>query len=80
MNNFRLQLPNFSSKFGAILLAITIALAAIGLGGWWWLQRNSPLNIQAELLHTPAAAKFLPRKANLSIYLQLDPNQLPANQ
>lgn len=32
MNNFRLQLPNFSSKFGAILLAITIALAAIGLG------------------------------------------------
>jgi hypothetical protein len=78
MNNFRLQLPNFNSKFGAILLAITIALAAVGLGGWWWLQRNSPLNIQAELLHTPAAAKFLPRKANLSIYLQLDPNQLPA--
>ena len=78
MNNFRLQLPNFNSKFGAILLAITIALAAVGLGGWWWLQRNSPLNIQAELLHTPAAAKFLPRKANLSLYLQLDPNQLPA--
>ena len=73
----KFRLPPIS-RFTAILLAISLGLAAIGMGGWWWLQRSSPLHFQAEQLHEPAAARFLPRSANLSFYLQLDPNQLPA--
>jgi len=62
----------------AALLAISIGLAALGLGGWWWLQQRSPLSLQNQLLHSPAAAQFLPRSANLTVYLEISPSQLPA--
>ena len=62
----------------AVLLAIAISLGALGLGGWWWLQRQSPLQFQAQRLETPVTARFLPRSANLSVVLEIDPAMLPA--
>ena len=62
----------------AVLLAIAISLGALGLGGWWWLQRQSPLQLQAQRLETPVTARFLPRSANLSVVLEIDPAMLPA--
>jgi hypothetical protein len=62
----------------AALLAISIGLASLGLGGWWWLQQRSPLGLQNQRLSPPAAAQFLPRSANLTVYLEISPAQLPA--
>jgi hypothetical protein len=67
-----------STRITAILLAVSLAVAALGLGGWWWLQRKSPLQFQTELLHTPSAARYVPRKVNFSLYLQLNPEEIPA--
>ena len=62
----------------AVLLAIAISLGALGLGGWWWLQRQSPLQLEGQRLETPLTASFLPRTANLSVVLEMDPGLLPA--
>jgi len=58
----------------AVLLALSLAL--VGLGGWWWLQRQSPLQLRRQTLQMPAAARFLPRDAALSVYLQVPPDTL----
>ena len=62
----------------AVLLAIAITLVALGIGGWWWLQRQSPLQLQHQSLKAPITSRFLPRSANLSVVLELDPALLPA--
>jgi hypothetical protein len=62
----------------AAVLALALALVLLGLGGWWWLQRQTPLALQQQTLQMPATARFLPRTANLSLYLELPPAQLPA--
>lgn len=62
----------------AVLLALALALLALGLGGWWWLQRQSPLQLGRQTLQMPAAARFLPRDAALSVYLQVPPDALAA--
>ena len=62
----------------AVLLAIAISLGALGLGGWWWLHRQSPLQLQGQRLETPVTARFLPRSANFSVVLEIDPAMLPA--
>lgn len=60
----------------AVLLALSLAL--VGVGGWWWLQRQSPLQLRRQTLQMPAAARFLPRDAALSVYLQVPPDALAA--
>jgi len=59
----------------AVLLALSLLL---GLGGWWWLQRQSPLQLRRQTLQLPVAARFLPRDAALSVYLQAPPEALAA--
>ncbi|MEB3176061.1 MAG: DUF3352 domain-containing protein [Synechococcus sp.] len=70
MNKFRPPL--------AVLLAMAITLVSLGIGGWWWLQRQSPLQLQRQSLSAPVTSRFLPRSANLSVVLELDPALLPA--
>ena len=61
----------------AAVLAIAISLVGLGVGGWWWLQSQSPLKLQHQSLNTPATTRFLPREANLTLILEADPARLP---
>lgn len=61
--------------FLAVVLAVVLVVASLGLGGWWLVLRHSPLQLQRQALVVPAAARFVPRLAPLSLYWLADPQQ-----
>ena len=61
--------------FLAVVLAVVVALASCGLAGWWLVLRQSPLQLQSQVLTMPAAARFVPRLSPLSLYWLADPQQ-----
>jgi hypothetical protein len=58
--------------FLATVLAVVIALVGLGLGGWWLVWLHSPLQLARRPLEVPRAARFVPRKAPLALYLFTD--------
>jgi hypothetical protein len=62
-------------RFLAVVLAVALGLLALGLGGWWWVWQRSPLTLQHQALVVPAAARFVPRQAALSLFLLSDGEQ-----
>ncbi|MCP9772562.1 DUF3352 domain-containing protein [Synechococcus sp. Tobar12-5m-g] len=64
--------------FLLLLLAVALLLLTLGLGGWWLVVRQSPLNLQHRSLVMPEAARFIPRNAPLSLHLLVQPDRLAA--
>jgi hypothetical protein len=64
--------------FLLLLLAVGLLLLALGLGGWWLVVRQSPLNLQHRSLVVPEAARFIPRNAPLSLHVLVQPDRLAA--
>ncbi|MEB3200830.1 MAG: DUF3352 domain-containing protein [Synechococcaceae cyanobacterium] len=58
--------------FLAVLLAALLLLGGLGLGGWWLVWWRSPLQLQHQLPPVPRAARFVPRQADLALYLFSD--------
>ncbi|MFM8603939.1 MAG: DUF3352 domain-containing protein [Cyanobium sp.] len=61
--------------FLAVVLAVALLAFGLGLGGWSLVWRRSPLQLQHQALTVPAAARFVPRQAALSLYLASDGKQ-----
>lgn len=59
-------------RFLAVVVAVSVLLLGLGLGGWWWVLQRSPLRLQHQLLTVPQAARFVPRQAALSLFLLSD--------
>jgi len=64
--------------FLVLVLTVALTLLAIGVGGWWLVVRQSPLNLQHRSLPMPEAARFIPRTAPLSLHLLTNPDGLVA--
>ena len=62
--------------FLAVLLAALFSLFGLGGVGWWLIWRDSPLQLQRQTVAVPRAAQFVPRQADLALYLLSD-GQLP---
>ncbi len=58
--------------FLALLLALSLVLSGLGLGGWWLVWQRSPLQLQHRPLALPSEARFVPRTAALALYLNTD--------
>ena len=58
--------------FLAAVLAVTLLLGGLGLGGWWLVLSRSPLQLRHQPLRLPEAARFVPRQAPLSLFLLSD--------
>ncbi len=58
--------------FLAALLALVLVMVGLGLSGWWLVWKNSPLQLAHRPLVVPAAARFVPRQAALSLHLFSD--------
>jgi hypothetical protein len=61
--------------FLAVVLALALLALGLGLGGWSLVLRLSPLQLQHQTLAMPAAARFVPRQAALSLYFTSDAEQ-----
>ncbi len=61
--------------FLAVVLTVALLLFGLGLGGWSLVLRRSPLQLQHQPLTMPAAARFVPRQAALSLYVATDGEQ-----
>jgi hypothetical protein len=59
-------------RFLAVVVAVSLLLLGLGLGGWWWVLQRSPLRLQHQVLTVPRAARFVPRQAALSLFLLSD--------
>lgn len=57
------------------MLAVALALLGVGAGAWWLVLGRSPLQLQRQPLAMPAAARFVPRQAPLSLFLFTDGEQ-----
>ena len=64
--------------FLAVVTAVALLLLSLAAGGWWLLLRQSPLALQSHSLQLPAAARFVPRNAPLSLHLQIAPDRAVA--
>lgn len=62
-------------RFLAIVLAAALMLLSLGAGAWWFVLNHSPLQLQHRALVVPAAARFVPRQAPLSLFLFTDGEQ-----
>jgi hypothetical protein len=62
--------------FLAVVLALALLAAGLGLGGWALVLRRSPLALQHQALTLPRTALFVPRQAPLSLFLATDGEQL----
>ena len=62
-------------RFLAVVLAASLLLLSLGLGGWWWVLQRSPLRLQHQPLTVPRAARFVPRQAALGLFLLSDGEQ-----
>jgi hypothetical protein len=58
--------------FLAVVLAVTLLLAGLGLAGWWLVWQRSPLRLQHLPLTPPGIARFVPRDAPLALFLFTD--------
>ncbi|EDY38344.1 conserved hypothetical protein [Cyanobium sp. PCC 7001] len=58
--------------FLALVLAVTLSLLGLALTAGWLLWQRSPLQLQAQALSLPRAARFVPRDAVLGVFLQAD--------
>ena len=58
--------------FLAVLLAALLSLFGLGGAGWWLVWRDSPLQLQRQLAAMPRAAQFVPRQADLALYVLSD--------
>jgi hypothetical protein len=58
--------------FLAVLLAALLTLFGLGGSGWWLVWRDSPLQLQRQLAAVPRAALFVPRQADLALYVLSD--------
>ena len=58
--------------FLAVVLALLLLFSGLAVGGWWLVWQRSPLQLQHRPLQLPAAARFVPRQAPLSLYLASD--------
>ena len=68
-------------KARSFLLAVAAAvfvLLTTALGLWWAMAQQSPLNLVAQPLVLPRAARFVPRDASLSLHWLSDPVRMPA--
>jgi hypothetical protein len=73
--------PFFLSKFFLGLLALMLALAAIGLGGFWSLVKGGPLSlIQGGDRPIAAATAFVPATSPFTLSLLTQPDKLVALQ
>jgi hypothetical protein len=61
--------------FLAVVLAVALLAFGLGLGAWSLVWRRSPLQLQHQALTIPEAARFVPRRAALSLYLASDGEQ-----
>jgi hypothetical protein len=61
--------------FLAVLLAALLTLFGLGGAGWWLVWRDSPLQLQRQLAAVPRAALFVPRQAELALYVLSDGNK-----
>jgi hypothetical protein len=61
--------------FLAAVLAVAVALLAVGAVAWWGLLQGSPLSLQDQRLTLPVAARFVPRTAPLSLHWLVGPDQ-----
>ena len=61
--------------FLAVLLAALLTLFGLGGAGWWLVWRDSPLQLQRQTAVVPRAARFVPRQADLALYLLSDGRQ-----
>ena len=59
-------------RFLAIVLAVALLLLGLGAAAWWLVLARSPLQLQHQPLAVPAAARFVPRQAPLSLFLFSD--------
>ncbi|MFQ6538484.1 MULTISPECIES: DUF3352 domain-containing protein [Aphanothece] len=59
-------------RFVAVVLAATLLLLGLALGGWWLVWQRSPLQLQHQGLILPRSARFVPRQAALSLFLLTD--------
>ncbi|MFN9619684.1 MAG: DUF3352 domain-containing protein [Synechococcaceae cyanobacterium] len=61
--------------FLAVVLALALLAAGLGLGGWALVLRRSPLALQHQALALPRAARFVPAQAPLALFLGSDGEQ-----
>lgn len=59
-------------RFLAILLAAALLLLSLGATAWWWVLAHAPLQLQHRPLAVPLAARFVPRRAPLCLFLLSD--------
>jgi hypothetical protein len=59
-------------RFLAVVLAVILVLLALGGAAWWLVWQHSPLQLQRQALTAPRSARFVPRDADLSLYLLSD--------
>jgi hypothetical protein len=62
-------------RFLAVVLAVILVLLGLGGAAWWLVWQRSPLQLQHRPLTPPRAARFVPRDADLSLYLFSDGEQ-----
>ena len=62
-------------RFVAVVLAATLLLLGLAVGGWWLVRQGSPLRLQHQALTLPRSARFVPRQAALSVFLLADGEQ-----
>jgi hypothetical protein len=61
-------------SFLALVLTATLALLGLALTAGWLLWQRSPLQLQAQQLSLPRAARFVPKEAVLGVFLQAQPD------
>jgi hypothetical protein len=61
--------------FLALVLALLLLAFGLGLGGWWLVWRRGPLRLAHQPLSMPRTARFVPRRAPLSLYVFTDGDQ-----
>ncbi len=62
-------------RFLAVVLAAVLVLLALAGAAWWLVWQRSPLQLQQQALAVPRSARFVPRDADLSLYLLSDAEQ-----
>ena len=64
--------------FLSALIAVLLSLLLLTFGVLWALDRRSPLRLTEASPDLPRAARFVPRRAALSLHWLADPSRLPA--
>jgi hypothetical protein len=67
-------------SFFSALLAVVLVLLLIGGSGFFWLRARSPLALSQRQDSLPAATRFVPRQAPITLSLLINPERLGAFQ